>query len=443
MSYQSAAPSSRSNSIPLADQTIGHFTSGLPRRLRCLQSGTPHTLVQPRSSPIPVEPSEFHGVNPSTVSHVDNNLDWVNAPISVPTPVFQTSPPVADYNPVNNQLAEALQQLSKNLNRRLAPKPHQSKARIPDIFDSSNLHKLNHFLFQCRLFFHANSLQFSTDEEKINFTLTYLSGVAQDWFEVTLQQEDLSYTQPWLSTWHLFVDELQVHFGLLDPVGDAANLIDNLRMKPGDKIATYNVAFMWYAAQLNWGNSVLCHRFYQRLLNRLQDPIANQKQGKPNSFQAMYQLAITFDNCYWERNRERDCLWNTEKDAADSHNRKQEKMTQYSASSQNSIPSRPQSSAILPQTAPSRNSQKPPRALSSIAKSPSPSTLRVDLSNKLGRNGKLNGNEQKRRIDNNLCLYCGLKDHKVNGCPRKQLVRARLTTLEEQETLLSKNLSEN
>jgi len=92
--------------------------------------------------------------------------------------------------------------------------------------------------------------------------LTYLSSVAQDWFEVALQQEDLGYMQSWLSTWHLFVDELWVHFGLLDPVGDAANLIDNLRMKPGDKITTYNVEFMWYAAQLNWGDSVLYHRFY-------------------------------------------------------------------------------------------------------------------------------------------------------------------------------------
>jgi len=81
--------------------------------------------------------------------------------------------------------------------------------------------------------------------------LTYLSGVAQDWFKVTLQQEDLGYMQPWLSTWNLFVDELQVHFGFSDPVGDAANLINNLRMKPGDKIATYNVEFMWYTAQLN------------------------------------------------------------------------------------------------------------------------------------------------------------------------------------------------
>jgi len=96
-----------------------------------------------------VEPSEFHGVDPSTVPYVDDDPDWVDAPIPVPTPVFQTSPPVADRNPINNQLAEALRQLLENLNRGLAPKPHQSKARILDTFDGSNLHKLNYFLFQC------------------------------------------------------------------------------------------------------------------------------------------------------------------------------------------------------------------------------------------------------------------------------------------------------
>jgi len=193
---------------------------------------------------------EFHRVDPATIPHINDDLDWVNAPIPVPTPVFQT-PPVTDCNPINNQLAEALRQLSENLNRGSAPKPHQLKACIPDIFNGSDPHKLNHFLFQCRLFFCANPLQFSTDEEKINFVMTYLSSVAQDWFKVALQQEDLSYAQLWLFTWHLFVEELRVHFRLSDPVGDAANLIDNLCMKPGDKISTYNVEFMRYAAQLN------------------------------------------------------------------------------------------------------------------------------------------------------------------------------------------------
>jgi len=126
-----------------------------------------------------VEPSEFHGIDPATIPHIDDDLDWVDAPIPVPTPAFQT-PPVADRNPINNQLAEALQQILENLNRGSAPKPHQSKACIPDTFDGSDSHKLNHFLFQYRLFFHANPSQFSTDEEKINFGMTYLSGVAQD-----------------------------------------------------------------------------------------------------------------------------------------------------------------------------------------------------------------------------------------------------------------------
>ena len=123
-----------------------------------------------------------------------------------------------------------------------------------------------------------------------------------------------------------------MHFGLSDLVEDATSLIDNLHMKPGDKIATYNVEFMWYAAQLNWGDTVLCHRFYQGLPNHLQNLIANREQGKPTSFHAMYQLAITFDNRYWEQNCEQDCFCNTEKEAADNHHRKQGRMTQYSAS---------------------------------------------------------------------------------------------------------------
>ena len=123
----------------------------------------------------------------------------------------------------------------------------------------------------------TNPLQFSTNEEKINFVMIYLSSVVQDWFEVVLHQEDLGYAQPWLSTWYLFVEELQVHFGLSDPVENAASLIDNLCMKLGDKIATYNMEFMWYAAQLNWGDTVLCYYFYQGLPNRFQDLIANRE----------------------------------------------------------------------------------------------------------------------------------------------------------------------
>ena len=75
-------------------------------------------------------------------------------------------------------------------------------------------------------------------------------------------------------------------------------MLDNLRMKPSNKISTYNVDFMCYASQLGWGNSVLCHCYYQGLPNRIQDPISTRKQGKPTSFQDMYTLAMTIDHHY-------------------------------------------------------------------------------------------------------------------------------------------------
>ena len=58
------------------------------------------------------------------------------------------------------------------------------------------------------------------------------------------------------------MDELYWYFGLSDPVGEAVNMLDILCMKPGNKISTYNVDFMYYASQLGWGNSVLCYRYY-------------------------------------------------------------------------------------------------------------------------------------------------------------------------------------
>ena len=60
-------------------------------------------------------------------------------------------------------------------------------------------------------------------------------------------------------------------------------MLDNLYMKPGDKISTYNVDFMRYASQLGWGNSVLCHRYYQGLSNQIQDSIFTREQEKPTS----------------------------------------------------------------------------------------------------------------------------------------------------------------
>jgi len=105
----------------------------------------------------------------------------------------------------------------------------------------------------------------------------------------------------------------------LDPVGEAANMLDNLCMKPGDKISTYNVDFMRYAFQLGWGNSVLCHRYYQGLSNRIQDSISTWKQEKSTSFQDIYTLAMTTNHHYWEQDHECHCARQAEKETLKSY----------------------------------------------------------------------------------------------------------------------------
>jgi len=84
---------------------------------------------------------------------------------------------------------------------------------------------------------------------------------------VSFNQEDQGILQNWLSNWNLFVDELHQYFGLLDPIGEAANMLDNLYMKLSNKISTYNMDFICYASQLGWRNSILCYCYYQGLPN--------------------------------------------------------------------------------------------------------------------------------------------------------------------------------
>ena len=46
----------------------------------------------------------------------------------------------------------------------------------------------------------------------------------------------------------------------------------------------------------------------------------------------------------------------------------------------------------------------------------------MDLSSKLANNNKLTSDEYKKHLKNNLCLYYGTKDHKLDFCPKKQII---------------------
>ena len=48
-----------------------------------------------------------------------------------------------------------------------------------------------------------------------------------------------------------------------------------------------------------------------------------------------------------------------------------------------------------------------------------PNSPQVDFSSKLANNSKLTSDKCKKHLENNLCLYCGAEDYKLNSCPKK------------------------
>jgi hypothetical protein len=97
---------------------------------------------------------------------------------------------------------------------------------------------------------------------------------------------------------------------------------------------------------------------------------------------------------------------------------------------QNPPKSSTSSASAIPSTAPKfipcsefRSEQKPrPKDLK-------PTTPHVDLSGKLDSKGKLTQQEQQRRINKNLCLFCGGSGHRTDTCPVKS-ARGRAITME-------------
>ena len=145
-----------------------------------------------RSSSSTIQPSRIVSpvFGPSIIS-ADNDPNWENAPTTNPITNLIANKPTSSTHSwskphwsdnTNKQLAEVLSQLANTLNSNQTPGPNTNtrgtKAHIPDTFSGIEPDKLNNFLFQCHLYFCANSVQFDMDIAKMNFTMTYLMGVA-------------------------------------------------------------------------------------------------------------------------------------------------------------------------------------------------------------------------------------------------------------------------
>ena len=102
-----------------------------------------------------------------------------------------------------------------------------------------------------------------------------------------------------------------------------------------------------------------------------------------------------------------------EKEVLKSHSQKQEKASTSGSTTTPQNKANSSSAALSAKNSFSKSSPSP-------TPKKQPNTLWMNLSFKLASNGKLTSDECKKHLKNNLCLYCGTRDHKLDSCSKKQ-----------------------
>jgi len=362
-------------------------------------------LAQARASVSPVpEVDENHPETPEPEDrpHDDDDLGYDEFEDE-----NEQDPPEEEQPP--QSLADAIALLAQTLRQpRVATPTSPSKVREPDQFDGSDSRKLRAFLMQLEFNFNDRPTVFCEDRTKVNYTLSYLKGMALDLFEPGLLRKGL--VEPnWLSSWVLFVDQLRTNFGPHDPVGDAEDELDRLHFKDNQHITRYLVDFARASAQVTWGEAALRHQFYKGLPDRIKDEIA--RVGKPGRLSELRTLAQSIDARYWERRSEISRATPSTKNTSPT-SKPSDNKSSTSASSSKSQEKKPDNSDCSTSGSGSRPAIPQPN-------NATPTSRKPELQGKLGKDGKLTAEERQRRFDNKLCMFCGGPGHVAKDCNKR------------------------
>lgn len=235
----------------------------------------------------------------------------------------------------------------------------------PPAFYSGEPQLCRSFLAKCSLYISLQLSSFPTEESKIAFIITLLTGRAASWGTTVWEQR-----LPCCASFQAFSQELKKVFDRAAYGREAARLLAELRQ--GDRtVADYSIAFRTLSAECGWNSEAQLDLFLHGLSDTIKDEIYSS--DLPTGVDKLIELAIRVD--------------------ARVRRRVQQKTLRK-------IPDVTHQSSLSSVTEESEFSFPDPEPM------------------QMGRS-RLSQQEKQRRREKGLCLYCGAAGHVVLQCPVK------------------------
>jgi len=317
--------------------------------------------------------------------------------IAAPEPTLLGSPSIEStfQNEISNlELRNALLALARMTTPQTKKKNRAIKE--PDPFSGGSPDELRAFIFQYQIYFRACEGEFVEDSEKIFFAISYLRGIALDYFELFINEPDPNQNPDFLEHWPAFVQQLSNVFGSYSPKDDDEDAIVAIPFPNEGKATDYFIRFAKYQNRIRWDDQSLRKVVKDAVPARISDELRYSKEDL-SSFEGYKQAVLRIDNNYWRQVQDK-------KNKIRMARTLQQHIPRALKADTTSNPSdgrygtmeqtmrekpKPGKPANWPQTI------EPPKPTTSI----------------LGLDGKLTVAERTRRMTLGLCLRCGQSRH--------------------------------
>ena len=252
------------------------------------------------------------------------------------------------------------------------------KIGLPEKF-SGSISRFRDFVLSVENVFALQPFRYPTDEVKTRFVGTLLSHEALAWFRDVVERKPAL-----LLNYQSFMEDFRAFFDDPNAKQHAAAAIGRLKQGKGS-VLVYATKFRRLAHETGFNNDALVDIFRRGLSEEIKDRLS-QTLDEPGDLEGFIALCIRIDQRIFDRKLEK-------------------------------------SSSLTPRQFVPRVHYQQQRA--------DPVPMDLDSAQMHGAK-KLTAEERKRRMDGNLCLYCGERNHRLNTCPARlaKMKKANISVLQ-------------